>query len=90
MGYGRKAWAVVGYTYAADEFCPDDIVQAMGEHRYANESAADTLDRVAMRRSIDRMDEYTFNSGDFPKVIVSSMVTEDDVCGACGIRLDMW
>ena len=87
MGYGRKAWDIVGYTYAADIVCPDHVVSGMGEHRRENENAEHALDRIAMRRGIDRQDERSFDSDDFPKVIFADSVTDDDICGSCGEAL---
>jgi hypothetical protein len=48
----------------------------------------EALDFLAQRRGIDRYDEHTFDSGDFPKVIFRDQVTDDDVCGVCGEKLD--
>ncbi|WP_431881852.1 hypothetical protein [Micromonospora chalcea] len=87
MQYMLHGADVVGYTFNADTYCADDIakmfrceVPAVG----VNASAETVLDAVAGKRGIDRRDERTFDSGDFPKVIFASMVeSDDDRCGAC-------
>lgn len=90
---------VVGYTYAADIYCPDHIVAVMGEAAYGYR-AEQRLHQLAWSRNIDRYDERTFDSDDFPKVIFADMVhdgcTADngyepgqcgDQCGRCGAHL---
>lgn len=84
-----KADAIVGYTYNADVYCPRHIMIATG---HAAERCADpegVLNMLAEGRGIDRMDERSFDSGDFPKVIfaVQACDEEHDTCGACGVDL---
>ncbi len=93
--------SIVGYTYNADNYCPKHVVQAMCERigsLRANQFALDTghaewdLSALAHAFVIDREDERSFDSGDFPKVILSiDAISEDDDdngiwadrCGTC-------
>ena len=96
MGYGRKAWEVVGYTYAAEILCPACTLAALptgkGERfdgwRDATEdlSPEDNLADLAAAFGIDREDERSYDSDEFPKVIFSSS-NDDEACDACGTEL---
>lgn len=93
MGYGRKAWTVVGYTYAYETLCPACTLSALptgpgeafdGWHDATESlSAEDNLTELAAAFGINREDESSYDSGDFPKVIFSSD-SESDECGGCG------
>lgn len=78
-----KAWTVVGYTYAADIYCTECVLKVYTGDE--NEWALDTedrLDQYAETLGIDRQDEWTFDSGDFPKVVFADQ-DEGDHCGLC-------
>lgn len=81
---------IVGYMFKADLYCPEHILE---EHiSPLNPKGADVesyLDYVAGVRLIDRSNESSFDSEDFPKVVSSLEVAEGDVCGNyhCGRRL---
>lgn len=80
--------AIVGYTYRADIYCPECVVRAVCKARgieghglsYVPDEA---LDLVARFEGIDRTDEWTFDSGDFPKVVTDQMDTDGLCCGNC-------
>lgn len=79
---------IVGYTYNADEYC--EHCTAVLFEREDDEApsifqgAEAILDYEALRRGIDRHDEATFDSGEFPKVIFASQGESDDErCGSC-------
>lgn len=89
------AYDVVGYTYRADEYCPTCIVDAA--QLYASVGGLDPrdtehrLDYCANSLDIDRQDESTFDSDDFPKVIFRDQTIHHDDgevwadrCGRCG------
>jgi len=89
-----KAWTVVGYTFNADTYCPDCIVGVLptGEGEAfdgwtlasgVSMSTEDNLSEIAYAFQIDRMDESSFDSGEFPKVIFASDASESDTCGQC-------
>jgi hypothetical protein len=72
--YATEPYAA-GYTYQAEVLCPPCMMRALGFPGYSN--AEETLDRLAERQGIDRDDERSFDSGEFPKVILSSGVHGD-------------
>lgn len=78
----------VGYVYQADLYCPDDMreiakrgcVQAGVATMWGDcGDAEDILSEWALATGLDREDETTFDSGDFPKVFVG---TPHDGCTA--------
>lgn len=82
---------VTGYTFQADNYCPSCALKVFlaGEGleghglSYIVEEAFDLLARF---RGINRYDEYSFDSSDFPKVILS-VNDDDEYCGLCFGRL---
>jgi hypothetical protein len=66
--------SITGYQFAAENYKGDSITEAEG--LWLNEypdsmSAEDMLNAEAKIRGIDRDDEYSFDSDDFPKVVLS-------------------
>lgn len=91
--YGPKAWDIVGYTYAADQYCRGCMWQIAVEwadlpaglrDEMKSMGTEDALDAAAKFWGIDRQGEDTFDSGDFPKVIFESQICQencrDDFC----------
>lgn len=75
---------IAGYTYRADSYKPDELVELLiAEGRLApgarGMDADEALDQLAAVEGIDREDEYTFDSDDFPKVVLRSQLAEDDL-----------
>lgn len=90
-----KAWTVAGYTYQAETLCPGCTLESLptgpgeqfdGWQDLSGMSAEDNLRELALSFGIDREDENTFDSDDFPKVIFASQV-DGDACGRCGVEL---
>lgn len=82
---------VVAYTYQAENLCPDCTKgKVYSTHRDSlSPAAADLeaevlLDQLAEYLMLDREDEHTFDSDDFPKVILSVQVDESEDCDECG------
>lgn len=87
---------VAGYMYRGDLYCPDHIVDTYrrdrrsGGHQLDSIAAPGTvdtetwLDERAAMRGINRYDETTFDSGQFPKIIFDDQVEETDCCAECG------
>lgn len=81
---------IVGYTFQAENLCLDCAhslsVRLFREAGGKVESmlVETNLDAAATYLGIDRHDESTFDSGDFPKVIFDSQVEDGETCGACG------
>jgi hypothetical protein len=81
-----KSYDVVAYTYAADIYCEHCIAVRFEREQGPSifDGAEAILDVRATELGIDRYDESTFDSGDFPKVVFADMLDEDDRCGECG------
>jgi hypothetical protein len=86
---------IAGYTFQADIVCPACIVDFYPDARtkaVIHDGAASSwdaeavLDTAAVAAGINRGDEYSFDSGDFPKVIFAHDTT-DETCGECGEAL---
>lgn len=82
-----NAGSIVGYTFNADTYC-EHCIAVMFEREESNapnifDGAERILDDEAHRRGIDRHSEETFDSGDFPKVLLASMANDGDICGNC-------
>lgn len=82
---------VVGYAYQADTHCPDCMAAIVGMPGLHTE---DALTVWAILAGVDRDDERSFDSGDFPKVITRQMAEHDaswgadNRCGTCFRRYD--
>jgi hypothetical protein len=91
MTYGRKATDIVGYTFNADIYCPSHIVARLthnpGDVNYCCATIVEPephLDLIARIDGINREDESTYDSDEFPKVIFASQVeSDDDRCATC-------
>lgn len=97
---------IVGYTFNADVYCSECILEAV-QNAVNNrgfwwpsgptDSATTTelvLDWMASEEGINREDEATFDSGDFPKVVFRDSATDyvdsegnPEQCGKCGNAL---
>lgn len=88
---------IVGYIYAADVWGPDCecLIREMIARREASPAALDmpveqVLDQIASANAIDRSDELSFDSDDFPKPVSSSVVERpvpnavNVQCSGCG------
>jgi hypothetical protein len=69
-----KATEIAGYTYRANMFSPADLIAYLvmrGDRSPGalGMDAEDVLDQWAGEEGIDRDDETTFDSDDFPKVV---------------------
>jgi len=92
------SWDVVGYTYKADEYCEDCIVEEVKQDflrkyptwGWPSESPSLDLDQLAKFVAIDRDDEHSYDTDDFPKVILSYSESGDtpDTCCKCGAIIE--
>jgi hypothetical protein len=71
---------IAGYAYRAEAYCPGCTLLALGLAPTAYVEGA--LDDEAARLGIERHDEHSFDSGDFPKVIFADEI-HGDACGNC-------
>ncbi|MHD0294280.1 hypothetical protein [Rhodococcus qingshengii] len=74
---------IAGYTYKAENMMGETLIERLIAESIASPgargmSAEDVLDQIAGTNGIDRSDEYSYNSGDFPKPIKVEQLTEDD------------
>lgn len=80
---------IVGYTFQAANHCAS-CIREWAVHTGGFDPAATTpleimLDELAVKAGIDRYEERSFDSGDFPKVIFDSQVEDtDERCEDCG------
>lgn len=84
---------IVAYIYQADIYCPDCTAKAWHPvssiaGTYSGPSCEMVLDRVAKFAGIDRMDEFSFDSDEFPKVVFRDQTEDGERCGRCGRNLN--
>lgn len=95
ISYSTHATDIVGYTFAADNYHPECLHLPTGEGEAYDGWAPcvpmtveASLSGIAYAFGINRADEGSFDSADFPKVIFASMVeTDEETCGGCGRAL---
>lgn len=82
-------YQVVGYIYDAEVFCPDCVVRTLVLRHPVRMStvlmpADEALALVARHVGVDPMDETTYDSSEFPKVVFADQVeSSDEVCCFC-------
>lgn len=86
---------IVGYTFRADNYCPEhieDVLTATEEYdgwklaESVTMATEDNLNEIAAHFGINRQDESSFGSDEFPKVIYRDQA-DGDSCAVCGERL---
>jgi predicted DsbA family dithiol-disulfide isomerase len=87
-----KAFDIVAYTFQADLLCPSCTVLRLVLEERAPETGEDAetvLNILAAFEHVNREDERTFDSDDFPKVVFGSQIDAhlEEVCGDCGVGL---
>jgi hypothetical protein len=93
----RQPFDVVAYTFHAALVCPGCIVGAVAKAEADNPLGvgvpagltAEKLAILAERLGVDRMDESSYDSGDFPKVVFRDQLADADLegCEVCGADL---
>lgn len=79
---------IVGYTYCADIYCPDCVLDAMNVNRNMFPMKTETvLTMLAIRTGIDRFYQSSYDSDDFPKVIFSTQLEHREHCARCSERI---
>ena len=79
---------IVAYTYRAETLCPGCIIAQLIGRGEASPAARDmrveeVLDQIAGANGIDRDDEHSFDSDDFPKVVLGVSLEEHERCDGC-------
>lgn len=98
MTYGRKSWAIVGYTFQAQTRCPTCTIAALptGEGQAfdgwalaegVHMTPEENLTELAHAFGIDRDNESSFDSDEFPKVVFDSSLQDGERCDRCGEEL---
>lgn len=81
--------SIVGYTYTAEQFCincmhgPSVAIFREAGGKVESMSVETNLDAAALYLKVNRLDEHTFDTGDFPKVILEAQVDGCEHCGRC-------
>lgn len=79
-----KTWTVVAYTYKAETLCLDCTYGATLADWDPWRGPESELDRLAEMLGIDREDEHTYDSDEFPKVVFADSVSDGEKCDHCG------
>lgn len=90
-----NATDIVAYTYQAETLCPRCVVAKTVKTKtlrdyILNEGAVEVerwLDSLATMNGVNRQDEYSFDSADFPKVVFCSQIEDGETCHGCGDEL---
>lgn len=94
--YYVHATDIVGYTFRGDNRCSGCTIHAVyADPRFdgwklaegVRMSVEDNLSEIAAAFTINRMDESSYDSDEFPKVIFASMIEGSESCGCCGDEL---
>lgn len=82
--------SVAGYSYKADNYCVHCVIKEVCKDYGLNEpedcmSYEDELSILAsqIKSGIDRYDEATYDSGEFPKVIFTHQIEDTEHCCKC-------
>lgn len=91
--YGRKSDAIVGYSYKAATYCPEHLIELLLVNGQLSPAARDmnvedVLNQLAAVEGVDRDDERSFDSGDFPKVVLSVQLEDGETCDWDGHEID--
>lgn len=93
-----NATDISSYIFWADLYHPECILEVLTSTQEYNgwalapgappEPVEDQLNEIAATFGVDRTDETSFDSGDFPKVVFAYEIQRGEVCGGCGGFLD--
>lgn len=73
--------ALVAYVFQAEVLCPDCLKEKLGHS--SSVDIETVLDAAAAAKGLDREDETTFDSDDFPKVLLYPEVDDGEACCGC-------
>lgn len=87
-----NACTIVGYTYRGAEWHQECMIRTLVDLRELSPAAIDmkpedVLNQHAAACAIDREDESSFDSDDFPKVIFADDVEPLDICDRCSAHI---
>lgn len=91
-----SGWRIVAYTFRADTYCPACVIEMLPTgpgQRYDGWALAagvamsteDNLAELAVAFGVDRENEHSFDSGEFPKRVYADSLDGDfpEYCGHC-------
>lgn len=90
VGMTLHDYQVVGYMYQAAEYCPACVVREILERSRLeghglSHIPTEALGLMARFRGIDMQDESSYDSDDWPKVVLGYQAEEhESVCDRCG------
>lgn len=93
-----RADTILAYTYRAAIYCPKCIVDQLptGNNEQfdgwaltpgAYMTTEDNLNELAAAFGLDRTDERSFDSDDFPKVVFACELRGDETCDCCAEQI---
>jgi hypothetical protein len=84
----NQPFDIVGYTFKADNYCPKCVIKKLtpyGFNSVADDNTEELLNQLALSAHIDREDERSFDSDNFPKVVFRDQARGYGInCGWCG------
>jgi hypothetical protein len=82
-----KSYTIVGYTFNTENYCVDCTREMFTPENLtipADASTEGVLEAASLARGINRLDESSYDSSEFPKVIFASQIESDEeYCGNC-------
>lgn len=86
-----KSWDIAAYTYRAEILCPTCVIEALIHDGLAAPAARDmneerVLDQIAEANAIERYNEWSYDSDEFPKVVFEGSL-QGEHCDSCGDEL---
>ena len=85
-----KSDHIAGYSFNTENMCETCILEAftgVKENVGFVFSIEGVLDQIAGAMKIDRMDERSFDSSEFPKVIFNYQLEDGEKCAKCNDTL---
>lgn len=84
----RRSDDIAAYTYRTDLYCPACTIEAMIATGIAapaarNMPTVEVLDQCAAAMAIDRDEDTSFDSEEFPKPVLLDWLDPADTCAAC-------
>lgn len=88
----RRSDDRAAYTYRAELYCPACTIEAMIAAGIAAPAGRDmpiedVLDQCAAAMALDRTDQTSFDSSEFPKPALLDSLDSTDRCGGCHAAL---
>lgn len=88
----RRSDEIAAYTYRAAVYCPACVAETMIATGDASPAARDmptedALDQCAQAAAIDRDDETSYDSDEFPKVVFLHQLADVATCDRCQSEL---